>query len=80
MTFKLKHKVTNKSVATFHILNAAGDIVGSVGVAPGQVSDLLRHWNGPVDRGGEQREPSVKAPLAKKMSTERTRKAVLRGC
>jgi hypothetical protein len=43
MTYKLIQKATNKLKTTFHVLDATGDIGGSINVAPSQKGDLLKH-------------------------------------
>jgi len=77
MKFKLVQKKSTKQLTTFHVLNERGDICGSVGVAPNEANDLLKHWVGARE---ERREPEMKAPSMKKMSSDRVKRAVLRGC
>jgi hypothetical protein len=61
MNFRLTKKFSssNSVRSTFHVLNSAGDIVGSINVAPSEEADLLKHWAGPTAAG-----PSA-APKAK---------------
>jgi hypothetical protein len=76
MNYRLIQKSINKAVATFHVLNAKDDIVGSVNVPPSEISDLMRHWNGA--RTTEAKQLPV-ARINLKM-TKVARAAVLRGC
>ena len=42
--FTLTKKSANNVKTTFHVLNGAGDICGSINVQNAEVPDLLRHW------------------------------------
>ena len=44
--FKLTQKSINKAIAKFHVLNRAGDVVGSINVPPDQIDALLKQWTG----------------------------------
>jgi hypothetical protein len=48
MRFTLSKRSSNRVRSTFHVLNSAGDVVGSINVAPSEEADLLRHWAGPT--------------------------------
>jgi hypothetical protein len=76
--FTLTKRSANSVKTTFHVLNGAGDICGSINVANAEVSDLLRHWVGPGDRG-EHHQP---APVtnAKLRMPPMSKAAILRGC
>lgn len=80
MTFKLVKKSATVALAKFQIVNAAGDIVGSVSVPPNQVSDLVRNWVGAKDSQSSQ---SPRASLAASFLRNRkpiSKAAILRGC
>ena len=47
MTFKLLKKSVGATLTKFHVINSAGDIVGSINVANEQASDLQKHWREP---------------------------------
>ena len=75
--FKLVQKSVNKALAKFHVVNRAGDIVGSVNVPPEEVNALLQHWSGPVERPAARMSvPAMKFAKPRPMS----RAAILRGC
>jgi hypothetical protein len=40
--FKLVYKSINRAIAKFHVLDRAGNIVGSINVPPQEVDALLR--------------------------------------
>ena len=44
MNFRPEKQERTKAVAKFHILNARGELCGSVNVPPAQEADLLKHW------------------------------------
>ena len=90
-SYTLVQKSANQLKATFHIVNASGDIVGSVNVPPNHVSHLLRHWNGPTDGGEHQRQLSQLLPGQKFQTANATlrnrppigrmsQRSILRGC
>ena len=76
--FKLRQKSIDQVIAKFHVVNQAGDIVGSINVAPEKVDALLRQWTGPVDRSpsAQMSVPTMKLARPGRMS----RAAILRGC
>jgi hypothetical protein len=75
--FKLSQKSINQAVAKFHVLNRAGEVVGSINVPPEQVDVLLKKWTGPVDRSSARMAvPTMKFARPGRMS----RAAILRGC
>ena len=43
-SFKLERVSKTNALVKFHIKNTAGDVVGSVNVAPEEESALLSHW------------------------------------
>jgi hypothetical protein len=50
MSFRLTKKSTGKVLTTFHVLNSAGDICGSINCRNGkEADDLLRCWSGDKD-------------------------------
>jgi hypothetical protein len=61
MTFKLIKKSSTAALAKFQVLNAAGDIVGSVNVPPSQVDDLLRCWTGTAPAAKDAAKPSPRS-------------------
>ena len=79
---KLVEKSATAALAKFHVLNAAGDIVGSVNVPPNEVPDLLRNWVGAKDsQSSPQQSPQTalaKAFLRNRKPTSKA--AILRGC
>jgi hypothetical protein len=82
MTFRLIQKSATAALAKFHIVNAAGDIVGSVNVPPNQVSNLFRNWVETKDSQGSSKQ-SPQSALAKAFLRNRkpiSKQAVLRGC
>ena len=83
MNFRLTKKSAGKSLSRFHILNSAGDIVGSVNVPNAEANDLLRHWQGEVGDSPQsknlsaQQQPGLRTRLpAVRMSPA----GILRGC
>lgn len=86
MNFRLEKTASNRVVSKFHVLNAAGDIVGSSNVKPSEEADLLAHWKGApraapraaTAAGKENRMVSAMAEAAKKHPL--SKQAVLRGC
>lgn len=83
--FQLVKKSENRLVTKFQVLNDAGDIVGSIGVEPGQVADLLRHWSGPVEgssssKAQSQKQNPVVAAIMNAKSRVVNRQAILRSC
>jgi hypothetical protein len=78
MKFTLLEKSRNRLRTTFHVVNEAGDVCGSVNVPPDQAADLLRHWVGGEQSAGPKQQQSspVKLPPIGRMS----RLMVLRGC
>ena len=82
MTFRLVHKTTTAANAVFHIVNAKGDICGSVNVSPGQENDLRKCWRGaaPAARtAGEQARVANAMVAAIKRGPRLSREGVLRG-
>ena len=45
MNFSLKKTSAGKSVVSYQVVDAKGDVRGSVNVAPEDEADFLRHWN-----------------------------------
>ena len=60
MKFRLTKKSAGKSLSKFHILNSAGDVVGSVNVPNAEANDLLRHWQGEVGDSLESKNLSAR--------------------
>jgi hypothetical protein len=52
MTFRLEKKSSNHALVKFHILNAGGDIVGSINVPPREERDLLKCWRDSAPAAG----------------------------
>jgi hypothetical protein len=77
MNFKLLEKSRNRSLVTFHVLNDADDVVGSVGVSPREAGDLLRHWAGPKRQSQPRSQMRMRFPQLK---LSMRRQAILRGC
>jgi hypothetical protein len=84
MTFKLVHKSTNAALATYHITDGRGDIVGSVNVKPDEVADLLKCWRGAVPAAaataGKQARAANAISAALKRGPRMNKAAILRGC
>ena len=84
MTFKLVHKSTNAALATYHIRNGRGDIVGSVNIKPDEVSDLLKCWRDSVPAAatiaGKQARGANAIIAALKRGPRMNKEAILRGC
>jgi hypothetical protein len=88
MNFRLTKKSAGKSLSKFHILNSAGDIVGSVNVPNAEANDLLRHWQGEVGDSPQTtnlsaQEQSPVSALAKEFLKHRrpvSQTNILRGC
>jgi hypothetical protein len=81
--FKLQQKSINPVVAKFHVVNQAGEVVGSVNVPPAEVSALLKHWAGPVERPAARisASPRISVPGMKFGKLRpMSRQAILRGC
>jgi hypothetical protein len=83
--FKLIQRSSNRLVTTFHIVNAKGDVCGSVSCAPQEESQLLRCWSGPTDRGNTEPATAVKSLSEAFISALRKQKVnrrafALRGC
>ena len=70
MNFSLKKTSAGKSVVSYQVVDAKGDVRGSVNVAPEDEADFLRHWNGATDqpttareaRAAAKRTPGIDAP------------------
>ena len=86
MTFKLLKKSVGATLTKFHVVDARGDIVGSINVANEQVSDLQKHWREPGAPAATAKHQSTVAMLSAalrkgpKLSGQAARQAVLRGC
>jgi hypothetical protein len=79
MTFKLVHKSTNAALATFHIRDARGDIVGHVNVKPDEVADLQKCWRCAVPAGAAKPAGAAAMAAAFKKLPKLSKKAILRG-
>ena len=83
MKFRLTKKSTGKLLSKFHILNSAGDVVGSVNVPNAEANDLLRHWQGEVGDSPQsknlsaQQQPGFRLKLP---AVRMSRQGILRGC
>jgi hypothetical protein len=84
MTFKLVHKSTNAALATFHIRDGRGDIVGSVNVKPDEVADLQKCWRDSAPAAaataGKQARAANALVAALKRGPRMNKAAILRGC
>ena len=61
MNFSLKKTSAGKSVVSYQVVDAKGDVRGSVNVAPEDEADFLRHWNGATDQPTTAREARAAA-------------------
>jgi hypothetical protein len=87
MTFKLLKKSTGPVLTKFHVVDSAGDIVGSINVANEQATDLQKHWREPVaPAAGASKQAKAIAMLSAavrkgpRLSKEASKAAILRGC
>ena len=75
--FTLKESSRNRVIAKFHVLKGE-EIVGSIAVAPTEVSALRRCWQGSTTEGAKS---NVESALAKAFKPKAVSKQfVLRGC
>jgi hypothetical protein len=84
-TFQLKQVSAGKLLTKFHILNSAGDVLGSANIPNAEVSEFRRHWQGPAEDSLQQPRPQqspVNALAAAFMRNRRpvSKANVLRGC
>ena len=61
--FKLTRRASNRSGTTFHVIDSAGAICGSINVANDQAADLVRCWSG-ATTDSPQRSSSSKTAAA----------------
>jgi hypothetical protein len=80
MKFRLMQKSADRLLTKFHVLNAAGDIIGSVNVKNHEVRDLLRCWSGAADWSPSERKQPSAGPVKLKPLPPMSRQAILRGC
>ena len=82
MTFKLLKKAVGATLTKFHVVDARGDIVGSINVANEQASDLQKHWREPgAPAAATKHQTAVNAISAALRRGPRMKKeAILRGC
>jgi hypothetical protein len=85
MSFRLTKKSTGKVLTTFHVLNSAGDICGSINVRNGkETEELIRCWSGDKDSSPNLKstKDSPQSTLAQAFLANRTpfsKAAILRG-
>ena len=77
MKFKLTKKTVGKLNSTFHVTDQQNAIVGSITVRNEDANDLLKHWLGARE---ERKQPEMKTPVAKRMTSPKMKAAILRGC
>ena len=83
MTFKLLKKSTGATLTKFHVVDARGDIVGSINVANEQASDLLKHWRepaAPAAAAGSHARTVNAISNALRRGPRLNKEAILRGC
>ena len=83
MTFKLLKKAVGATLTKFHIVDARGDIVGSVNVANEQASDLQKHWRepgAPAAAVGNHARAVNAISNALRKGPRLSKQGVLRGC
>jgi hypothetical protein len=84
MNFRLLKKATNRVKTIFHVVNSAGDICGSINVAPSEEADLLKHWQGSTvqPQASSSRDGNTNAFVAALMKNRPkfSKQAILRGC
>ena len=83
MTFKLLKKSTGATLTKFHVVDARGDIVGSINVANEQASDLLKHWRdpgAPAAAAGNHARTVNAISNALRRGPRLSKEAILRGC
>ena len=83
MTFKLLKKSTGATLTKFHVVDARGDIVGSINVANEQASDLLKHCRepgAPAAAAGNHARTVNAISNALRRGPRLNKEAILRGC
>jgi hypothetical protein len=83
MNFRLEKTASNRVVSKFHVLNARGDIIGSINVKPSEEADLLAHWRGaaPAPAATSDKQGGAVAAMVRAAKQNRlSKQAVLRGC
>jgi hypothetical protein len=83
-SFKLSKKSTGRTLTTFHVTNARGDICGAINVPNEQASDLQKHWRepgapAPTAAGAHGRAVNAISAALRK-GPRLSREGVLRGC
>jgi hypothetical protein len=82
MRFQLKERKRNALNVTYHVLDEAQTICGSICVKLEEAGDLLRHWQGPTASTQPKPQSPVSALAAAFMRNRRpvSKANVLRGC
>ena len=83
MTFKLLKKAVGATLTKVHIVDARGDIVGSVNVANEQASDLQKHWRepgAPAAAVGNHARAVNAISAALRNGPRMNKEAIFRGC
>jgi hypothetical protein len=86
MSFTLKQLSANQQLTKFHILDSAGDVIGSANVANADVAAFRRCWSGsatPGDSPSPRQSPTkalANAFLRSKSKQPVSQQAILRGC
>ena len=80
--FKLTQKASNRSRTTFHVIDSAGAVCGSINVANNQAADLLRCWTGtaPAKDSSKQSPRAALAAAFLKGRKPSSKASILRGC
>ena len=78
--FKLIKKASNRSRSTFHVIDSAGSICGSINVANDQAADLVRCWSGATTNSPKQSPKNALAAAFMKARRPTSKAAILRGC
>ena len=88
MTFRLEKKSAGRVLTTFHIMNSAGDIVGSANIPNAEADNFAKHWRGPAATAANSAAAHARAVntisnalrRGPRLSGQAARQAILRGC
>lgn len=82
MTFRLEKSATsNRALTKFSVLNADGDIIGSINVKPSEEADLRAQLRDVAPSSAKKAASSGVSAMAKAMRARRpNQQAILRGC
>ena len=88
MTFRLEKSTTsNRALTKFSVLNADGDIIGSINVKPSEEADLRAQWRDVAPQAATNKAAAANSRkeisvMAAAMQKKRgvNQQAILRGC